>query len=248
MTEAASVAPLPAAARRRRTEVQVLAFDGGRVRTTGEWIYWNSSVGEPVIVPVPFFLVTHPRGNVLVDGGFGSYVLTQPEPGPDQPPRTHVPLVSADDLCLHRLGEAGIDPESIRYLVQTHLHNDHTGAIAALPDVPVIVHRAELDYAFNPEWFARMAYAVEDIGGSVVWAALGADDDGHDLYGDRAIQLVFTPGHSPGHLSVLVQPSEGRRVLLVGDAAYTSEHFEEHALPGYFHSADAVAGSVRRLR
>jgi glyoxylase-like metal-dependent hydrolase (beta-lactamase superfamily II) len=228
--------------------VQVLAFDAGRVRTTGEWIYWNSRVGEPVVVPVPFFLVTHPLGNVLIDGGFGAYVLEQPEPGPDQPARTHIPQVSAEDLCLNRLGEAGIEPESIRYLVQTHLHNDHSGAIPSFPGVPVLVHRAELDYAFNPEWFARMAYAAADLGGTVGWVALGADEDGLDLLGDGSIRLLFTPGHSPGHLSVLVQPSEGRRVLLTGDAAYTSEHFEERALPGYFHSTDAVAASVRRLR
>lgn len=226
----------------------MLAFDAGRVHTTGEWIYWNSRVGEPVVVPVPFFLVTHPLGNVLIDGGFGAYVLEQPEPDPDQPPPTHVPHVSADDLCLNRLGEAGIEPESVRYLVQTHLHNDHSGAIPFFPDVPVLVQRAELDCAFNPEWFARMAYAAADLDGSVDWVPLGADEDGLDLLGDGSIRLLFTPGHSPGHLSVLVQPSEGRPVLLTGDAAYTSEHFEQQALPGYFHSADAVAASVRRLR
>src|SRR5204863_705099 len=51
-----------------------------------------------------------------------------------------------------------------------------------------------------------------------------------DLLGDGSIRLLSTPGHTRGHLSVLLRLDGGRRVLLVGDAAYTTRHIEEQLL------------------
>jgi glyoxylase-like metal-dependent hydrolase (beta-lactamase superfamily II) len=70
----------------------------------------------------------------------------------------------------------------------------------------------------------------------------------HDLFGDGSITTVATPGHSPGHLSVIVRLRDAGVIVLAGDAVYTERHYNREALPGFFHSADDVVESVERLR
>ena len=70
----------------------------------------------------------------------------------------------------------------------------------------------------------------------------------HHQLGDGSIVLVWTPGHAPGHQSVLITLPRSGRVLLTVDAAYTMDHWEEKALPGFLVSAVDAARSVRKLR
>jgi glyoxylase-like metal-dependent hydrolase (beta-lactamase superfamily II) len=65
--------------------------------------------------------------------------------------------------CVAQLGSLGIQPEDIRYVLLSHLHSDHTGAIGRFPNALHIVQRREYDYAFKPDWFAAGAYCRHDF-------------------------------------------------------------------------------------
>ena len=69
-----------------------------------------------------------------------------------------------------------------------------------------------------------------------------------DLLGDGSIRLVLTPGHTPGHQSVLVRLQDGRNVLAVGDAAYTLRSIHEQILPMITIDDTAARESLRELK
>ncbi|WP_199911718.1 MBL fold metallo-hydrolase [Dongshaea marina] len=65
------------------------------------------------------------------------------------------------------------------------------------------------------------------------WLLLdGESDDGYDLFGDGALKIWFTPGHTPGHQSLQVNLEESGAYLLTGDSCYTEEILHQDLLPG----------------
>ncbi len=144
----------------------------------------------------------------------------------------------------------GIAPESIKYVVQSHLHLDHSGAAGRFPNAIHIVQRAEYEYAHAADWFAAGGYIHKDFDRSgLKWHFLeGYHDEGFDLFGDGTLKIFFTPGHSPGHSSFLVTLPQSGPIVLTVDAAYTTDHWEDKALPGFMASAVDSVRSVARLR
>ena len=68
------------------------------------------------------------------------------------------------------------------------------------------------------------------------------------MYGDGVIKVIFTPGHTPGHQSVLVNLPKTGHMLFTGDACYTGDHWCDKCLPGLVASSSDAAESVKKLR
>ncbi len=151
--------------------------------------------------------------------------------------------------CVAQLAALGIPPQDVRFVVLSHLHSDHTGAIGRFPHATHIVQRREYEYAFTPDWFAAGAYARKDFDRpGLRWHFLEGDaTDHYDLFGDGVLRMVFTPGHTIGHQSFLVTLPKSGPILLTADAVYTMEHWNEKALPGFMASAVDTVRSVRTL-
>lgn len=155
-----------------------------------------------------------------------------------------------DEGCVAQVKKLGIDPADIRYVVQSHLHLDHTGAIGRFPNATHIVQRREYEYAYTPDWFAAGGYIRKDFDRpGLKWEFLdGERNDLFDVYGDGILKTIFTPGHSPGHQSLLITLPNSGSLLLTIDAAYTLDHWEERALPGFLTSTVETVRSVQKLR
>lgn len=232
------------------TELRLYMFTAGTLRCKVHNIKMNQGLGEPYEIPVPWFLITHPEGNVVIDGGTAVECAADPRGHWGDAVDVYWPVIRPQQGCLNQLRELRIDPESVRYVLQSHLHLDHTGAVGRFPNATHVVQRQEFEYAFAPDWFAAAGYIRRDFDRpGLEWQFLdGEDADYHDLYGDGAIQLIYTPGHAPGHQSFLITLPRSGRVLLTVDAAYTLDHWEERALPGFLTSAVDAVRSVRKLR
>jgi glyoxylase-like metal-dependent hydrolase (beta-lactamase superfamily II) len=175
------------------------------------------------------FLIRHPDGVVLVDTGVGAG-----HEGIDKLYRpVRMPLAGA-------LAPAGVRPSDISAVINTHLHFDHCGANALFPGTPVYVQRAEYAAAQDAlhtirEWvdFPGAAYALLDGEAQVL----------------PGVSALPTPGHTPGHQSVLVE-ADGGRILIAGQAAYSAEEFARGEPDESNASWDAAryAESLTRLR
>jgi N-acyl homoserine lactone hydrolase len=202
---------------------------------------------EDITTPTPAYVVTHPEGNVLFDAGFPLGCIDPPY-FEGFPPNFRVSMTPEQHI-VEQVKAAGFEPDTIRYVVQTHLHFDHVGAIGHFPNAEFLVSRADWDYAHNPDWFSGFAYPLRDIDvEGVKWTFLDdlTTENVHDIYGDGRIRLVLSPGHSPGQLSLIAKLDDSSW-LLTSDAVATAAHWRDEALP-FFLDAPAVVRSTARLR
>jgi glyoxylase-like metal-dependent hydrolase (beta-lactamase superfamily II) len=198
-----------------------------------------------VEVPVPFFLIRHPEGNVLVDGGNPLAVARDPRAHWGELADVFTVLMTEDQHCAAQLARAGIAADAVTHIVQTHLHIDHTGALGHYPDASVVVHRRELDAARASESPIRSGYVRADYDRPLRWETY---DGELDLFGDGTVRLVETPGHAAGHISLLLELPETGSVLLTADASDNRDQWEGRAHPRALHSREQAAESIQKLR
>jgi glyoxylase-like metal-dependent hydrolase (beta-lactamase superfamily II) len=202
--------------------------------------------GEPgrLRVPVPCYLIDHPRGRVLFDSGL------HPDAGRDPAARLGlaasvfaVEFAAGEDVAA-RLEALELDPGGVRFLVNSHLHFDHTGGNATIPNAQVVVQRREWDAGRDPDQVRANYYDPRDYetGQDVL-----AVDGEHDLFGDGRVVCLPTHGHTPGHQSLRVR-LDGGEVILSGDACYLRRTLEELHLPSIAHDREAMLESLHRLR
>ena len=140
-----------------------------------------------------------------------------------------------------RLKAIDVDPGSIDYVVNSHLHIDHCGGNAHLPNATVVVQRPEIDKARNDP--VRGLYEAEDFDTGQPFKVIEGE---HDLFGDGTVRIVPTYGHSPGHQSVIVRLGT-RDILLAGDCCYTERNLDVMALPKFTEDVERAMETLRRL-
>lgn len=195
-------------------------------------------------VPVPTYLVKHPKGNVLFDSGLNKQVQTDPEGRLGKIAQYFAIDFEPGEDVAARLEVLGVGPGDIGYLVNSHLHFDHCGGNDALPDCPVVVQRREWEAANDPDMAAKIGFEKQDFdhGHDRILA-----DGEHDIFGDGAVVCLPTYGHTPGHQSLKVRTAGGD-VVLTGDACYLRRTLEEMRLPLILHDADDMRRSLRKLK
>jgi N-acyl homoserine lactone hydrolase len=209
--------------------VRVERFSTGRVRpkraSRGVRRYVGGGWRDDTL-PVNVFLVHHPEGLCLFDTGQSARAA---ESG--YLPRWHpflrlarFELEPADEVGA-QLARAGVDPASVRWVVLSHLHVDHVGGVGAFPGADVIVSRVEWERAqrvsgrlrgYVPQRWPLPEPVLIDLAGP----AVGPFPGSFDVAGDGRLLIVPTPGHTPGHVSLIVRGERGG-FFLGGDIAHS---------------------------
>jgi N-acyl homoserine lactone hydrolase len=156
------------------------------------------------------YVIHHDDGLVLVDTGVGL--------GNSWIDRMYSPKVFD---VIDALAAAGIDERDIAVVVNTHLHFDHCGQNDRFPGIPIYVQQAELDAACDPMFTVAEWAAIPEADRRVV--------DG-DLEVADGLHLIATPGHTPGHQSVVLESDEGRAVI-AGQCSYCCAEYERNEVP-----------------
>ena len=195
---------------------------------------------DPVVLPVPAFLITSGDRRILVDTGMSPVGLQDPEAAWGKLAKAFVPEAAAEDTLEHRLGQLGLSTADITDVVLTHLHFDHAGGVSLLPNAKRWVQLAEYRAARFPERHYAGGYLPDEFG------------DGYELLaGDATIapgvHVLFTPGHTHGHQSVLVRIGDGWHCL-TGDVVDDREILDRKRLPGVMVDIDDAIRSAARLR
>ena len=154
--------------------------------------------------------------------------------------------MSGRQHCVAQLSRLGVGHTSVSHIVHTHLHCDHTGALGHFPEADVVVHARELEAARASVSPLESGYVRADFDRPELrWQTT---DGELDLFGDGTIRLLETPGHSAGHMSVLLALPQTGPVLLTGDASDNLAQWEGRADPRAYWSAEHAAQSLQLLR
>lgn len=216
--------------------------------------------GHFIRVPIYAFLIDHPAaGPILVDTGISPQ---QAEHAEYYRGSIMEHVMDADEYDLPagqampaQLARHGYQPADIRGVIITHLHEDHVGTLNLFPHAPVYVGKAEYDargdkvFGLVPLAHPPSIAAVRDWRPvEFTGPPIGGFDRSADLFGDGNVLALPTPGHSPGHTSVLVR-ADGREFLLTGDAMYTIRHLAVDQVRAIQTGGEAAyADSVRRIQ
>ena len=171
--------------------------------------------GEKVEGPIPFYLLEHPQGRVLVDTGCHPAVADDPAAAWGGLTRAFYPNVREADPAPQQLRRIGIDPDAIDTVVCTHLHMDHAGGNSLFPNARFLVHRKEWE-AVQDESLEGKGYFRQDWNHPLNYVFV---EDGYDLFGDGSAVLRALPGHSLGHMGLILQLERSGTVVLAIDAA-----------------------------
>ena len=182
--------------------------------------------------PVHVFLIHHPDGPILVDTriGIGNETIND----------WYQPITV--DLR-HELGERGVDPDDPALtIINTHLHFDHCGQNCHFPSARIVVQKAEAKIASTP------FYTVDS------WASLPAGRtmliDGDAKIAD-GVEVVHTPGHTPGHQAVVIRSTHDTTII-AGQCVFRAAEWHDRE-PSPANLSDTghrllAADSIARLR
>ena len=228
--------------------MKMYAFSSGTLTCDKSAITFGRDVGKSFTVPVPYYLIQHPKGNVLFDLGNSIEVARDADKHWGLVTTVYVPKMTEDDYVINNLKKVGVKPEDIKYVILSHLHLDHAGAVGEFPNAKYIVQKEELRWAYAADFYQKAAYIRADFDKPVTWWQLnGHDDDPFDLFGDGKLIIWYTPGHTPGGQALVVKLNEGTFVL-TGDSVYTTEILYEPVLPGLGWDQEIVVRSIQKMR
>lgn len=193
-------------------------------------------------------LIGHPEhGWTLVDTGYSRHFFDATRRLPERLYRALLPVRLPDHEHLTtQLHELGVSPADIQRVVVTHFHGDHASGLRDFPTAHIVSSAAglaqirqlgrweatthgllpgllpdDLQSPASPRFVAAESIPAHERDGLLL----------RDLFGDSSVYLVDLPGHTPGHLGVLVTPLRGRQVLLAGDASWSTDAIVSNVVP-----------------
>jgi N-acyl homoserine lactone hydrolase len=197
-----------------------------------------------ITVPIPAYLIVHPKGRVLFDSGLNLRTQTDPEAyiGRESLRYTTFHFRAGEEISA-RLQALAIAPEDVTHVVNSHWHYDHAGGNAQAPNAEIVVQQREWEHAMAlPD--DDVAYRKADFDtGQRVRRVCGE----HDLFGDGTVTCLPTYGHTPGHQSLRVRTARGE-FLLCGDACYLRRSLATLHLPGVRADREATLSVLERFR
>jgi N-acyl homoserine lactone hydrolase len=238
--------------------MKLYVFTSGRL-TLDKSIIQNGSSGK-VQIPVGFFLIKHPKGNVLFDTGNNDRIITDPDywgplaKGLD-PERT--PDVAIDT----QLGKIGVKTDDVKFVVVGHFHADHAGNVGKFGKSTIVYQRDDLTNAFWPQPGFATFYITGDFQGLRAGVAAPMPNKQPvielagdlDLFGDGSLFIHRSVSHTPGSQMLVVRLPKTGTVVLTSDAIYLKENLEKNILPsiGSVYSPNGMLDAyawVRRMQ
>jgi glyoxylase-like metal-dependent hydrolase (beta-lactamase superfamily II) len=217
--------------------IQLYAFSSGAL-TIGKGVLQNfGPMDPPIQIPVGFYVVKHPKGNVLFDTGNNDRLISDPSywgAAFDALKPVNTPDVAIDT----QLQKIGLKPDDIKYVVVSHLHLDHGGNVAKFPNSTLVVQRSEIQNAFWPAPGTGGPYMIGDVmplrkansdyPNAVKMIQLDGD---LDLFGDGTIVVKRWVAHTPGSQMMTVRLKNTGLIILTGDNVYFRENVEKSLPP-----------------
>jgi N-acyl homoserine lactone hydrolase len=202
----------------------------------GDISRWSPGVdvGKSMPMAENCYLMHHTQGWLLWDTGVTDAIAAMPNGDAPSDPRAihwYRPKTLAAEL-----NAVGVKPSDIKYLAISHTHPDHVGNVEMFPQAMLLVQKAEYEWP-NPLGVGRFKpeHPVKKLEGD------------HDVFGDGSVTILSTPGHTPGHQSLLVKLQETGAIVLSGDAVHFKSNWDNRRVPSINTDKESTATSMQRI-
>ena len=188
------------------------------------------NVGKPMDFVDTCYLIKHAQGWMLWDTGLPDAVTAMPDGL--RPPDPRGIFWRRPKTLAGELEQLGVKPADIRYVAVSHSHPDHIGNIGLFAQSMLLVQKAEYESAptlFKPDLPATKL------------------EGDRDVFGDGAVTIVSTPGHTVGHQSLLVKLPKTGAVMLTGDAVHFRDNWDNLRVPSINFNQDQTLASMRKI-
>ena len=225
-----------AASAQTKTGVDKLYIINCGEGVAGDISRWSPgvNVGKSMDFVDNCYLIHHTQGWLLWDTGITDAIAAKPDgEAPADPRMTHWrrPKTLASQLEM-----LGVKPADIKYVAVSHTHPDHIGNVEMFPHTMLLVQKAEYEWPsplgvgrFKPE------HPVTKLEGD------------YDVFGDGSVTLVATPGHTPGHQSLLLKLPNTGAIVLSGDAVHFKSNWDNRRVPSGNTDKDKTLASMQRI-
>jgi glyoxylase-like metal-dependent hydrolase (beta-lactamase superfamily II) len=199
------------------------------------------NVGKPAVFSDNCYLIQHGKDWMLWDSGYPDALAARPEGVMG----ARGSLAMRKQTLAAQLAAIGVSPEQVTYLAFSHTHGDHVGNANLFARATLYIQQAEYDAAFGPEpgKFGFVPATYDKLRGSPV-VKLHGDAD---VFGDGSVKIISTPGHTPGHQSLLVRLPKTGAVVLSGDVAHFRENFDNRRVPGFNFDIEQSRQSMNKI-
>ena len=180
------------------------------------------------------YLIHHTQGWLLWDTGITDAVATMPDGlAPADPRMTHW---RRPKTLASQLESLGVKPADIKYVAVSHTHPDHIGNVELFPQAMLLVQKAEYEWP-NPLGVGRFKaeHPVTKLEGD------------YDVFSDGSVTIISTPGHTPGHQSLLVKLPNTGALVLSGDAVHFKSNWENRGVPSNNVSKEQTLASMQKI-
>jgi N-acyl homoserine lactone hydrolase len=188
------------------------------------------NVGKPIDLSDNCYLIRHGAQWLLWDTGYADAIA-------DKPATTAAGTATRQKTLGAQLAEIGVKPADIQWVAVSHTHPDHVGNVDMFQSATLLIQKAELDWAFAP---GKPAPFHRD-------RPIRAVEGDLDVFGDGSVTLLSTPGHTPGHESLLVRLPRTGSIVLSGDVVHFRDNWEQRRVPSVNSSAEQTQASMQRV-
>ncbi|CAA0081306.1 N-acyl homoserine lactonase [Halioglobus japonicus] len=202
--------------------------------------------GVFIQAPILAYLIETANGRILYDVGCDYSKISDPALKQQYYENASFPFgppeMSDEQRLPNRLARLGLQPEDVDVVFIGHLHFDHGGGLCDMRHAEVHVHEQELVAAREP---ADDAYFQDDFDGAYNWSIRKGE---YDLV--PGVSAIESPGHTAGHMSLLIELPKGPPIVLAGDAADLQENIDEEIAPGlcWRDREDMAIASICKLK
>jgi N-acyl homoserine lactone hydrolase len=227
---------------------KLFRLDCGRSLANDESVWTpGENAGRSIEFSSTCWLIKHGSEWLLWDAGVPEAALNDPRGWSTLP---KLIVYHLDKTLTDQLAEIGLKPRDIARVAISHTHGDHIGNVGLFPNSTILMQQAEYSWINSPDGpndnvNQLMALARKLLGAPKNLQLIDGDTD---VFGDGSVTLVSTPGHTPGHQSLLVHLKNSGFIILSGDVVHLQENFEKNRVPSLnTNNAESIA-SMQKIR
>ena len=228
---------------KEKPQIKLHVFDGGKIVVNNLELFSQDTTyhGQSKTFADAFYVIQHPNGNLIWDGGLPENLVGLNNPFTDE---SGAFTVSRKDSLVNQLKQIGLAVDDFKYIALSHSHFDHVGHANHFKEATWLVQANEFDFFTNDSAKVKQADIYGMIKDLKNVKKLNGD---FDVFGDKTVVIKYMPGHTIGHQVLYLNIGLERPLLLTGDLYHFNENRENKRVPIFNYNVEQTLESMKKF-